>query len=174
MNRYIPDSKIFRASMLFALLSIACMVLVAWLVYSRISLLHSEIAKTQAMSGSVEQAFKIKGQLNELEEEIDTLDSFFIKKNEEVVFIESIEKLASSTGVALEIKNISVDPKSSSKDFKEDISVNVEAEGARSNLITFFKKLENMPKAVSLERFDIRSADEKWSLDLTLTVPRLK
>lgn len=174
MNQYIPDKKILRFSIAAATISLLGMVLAGWLLSSRMSLLNSEIRKTQEMSGSVEQAFKIKGQLNELDEEVKLLDSFFVKKGEEVAFIESVEKLASSTGVKLEIKNITVDSKNNSKSFKEDILVSMSSRGSYAGISSFFRKLESMPKLVSVDSYSMRLSDGGWDLDTTIMVPKLK
>jgi hypothetical protein len=173
MNPYQPTKKFFTLSLSLALLSLAGLALIIWVLFSKILMINSEVQKTKQMSVSVEQAFKIKGQLNEIEDKISVLDSFFIGKNEEVQFIESLEKLASSTKVKLDIESISIDTKDK-KSLKEDLSVRLLALGSRESLMLFLRSLENFPKAIVVDRADLSKDVENWAMRLNITAYKLK
>jgi hypothetical protein len=176
MNLYEPTKKFLALSILVAVFSLAGISLITWVLFAKILMINKEVLRTNEMNISVEQAYKLKAQLNEVEDDLKTLDSFFVAPNSEIKFIEKIEAIASSTKVELDIQSISVDSKNAAKNtnFKNDILFNLEAKGEKEALITFLQSLESMPKAIFIDRADLASSEDHWTLHLNAYAYQLR
>jgi len=143
MDNWIPKNKIVKFAVAVALL---CVVL----YFSGLFIVLGEIKKVENLYNDTESEFSkekkfwvIKSVAEANKETIQALKDFFIKKDDEVKFIEQVEEIARSSSVKFEIAfiDIKINQKSS---FKEDVAVKMKIEGSWGSIISFTNKLEKV------------------------------
>lgn len=103
--------------------------------------------------------------LNDNAESISKLDEYFVQRDEAPRFIESIENLARSLGVDLNVAFVSVEAETRNKDdFKELLKMRVEVVGSWGRVMTFISALENLPFRILVQSVNVSS--EKTQEDL--------
>lgn len=121
-----------------------------------------------------ERKWILKSALSLYAEEISTLRNLFIKKGDEVNFIEKIESLGQQSGIKFEIK--SIDLKNKTEDsFKEDINIKISISGKWENILSFLDSLEKMPFGALVDSVDLdTNAPGEWEGNISLIVFREK
>ena len=85
---------------------------------------------------------------------IQTLQNYFVQKDDEVKFIEQIEKIARASGVKFEMTSIDVKANQPNS-FSENVNVKMKLEGFWRGVVSFIDKLEKMPFGVLVEKIDL-------------------
>lgn len=144
-----------------------------------------EIEKIKTESVSIKQRIEEKRQAidtfnslkkntSDIKDEGDKINSFFIKRDEVVGFLNEIESLASTTKTKISIK--AVDDKKMSQD-NSMISVSLNAEGTYSSVHQLIRLLEEMPYQTEIQSVNLYNrtiTDEKkqttsnWSADISI------
>jgi hypothetical protein len=116
----------------------------------------------------------LKKNISDIEASSEKIDSFFIKKDEVVSFLDTLESLASTTNTKISIQTVSdkkVAPMGSV------IVVGLNAQGSYSNIHKLIRLLEEMPYQTEIQNINLSSengADNKnqaanyWSANITL------
>lgn len=106
----------------------------------------TEIANEQLSQSNI---FALKKTIKETEADRDTLQSYFVKEDEVVVFIESIESLGKKTNTTVQITQAqaSQDPKKPSTLF-----ISLSSSGTFSDVTHFLVLLENLPHDISVDK----------------------
>lgn len=147
MNSWIPKSNIVKFAATSALLSIALYVIGLFIVLGGIKNVKEFYQNNDSEALIKAKSFAISSTVEANKESVQTLRNFFIKKGDEVKFIEQIEEVARESGIKFEI--ISIDVKASQTDpVKEDVNVKIKAESSWGNIMLFLEKLERMPFGV--------------------------
>jgi len=176
MENWIPKNRIIKFVITLAIFSMLLyFVSLAFLFYQTKQ--KTEYFNSNESASSKDERFWIIKSITETNKEpIQNLNNFFIKKGDEVSFIEQIEDAARHYGVDFEIDSIDVktDEKNTNS-FKEDVSVKIKVEGSWKNINGFFDNLEKMPFGVSIEEVGL-DADTPgvWSGFVDLTIFREK
>jgi hypothetical protein len=134
----------------------------------------------------------IKITLEDYEEEVAKLDTYFISHEGTSEFIESLESLGEKAGVALTIASVALEQDTRVKnDFKEVLRIRMETSGSWANTFTFLSIIENMPMSVRVENAAVllftasddlsfnggdrvRSEGEYWKGSFEITAAKLK
>ena len=98
------------------------------------------------------------------------LDTFFVKEDDAVSFIERLESLARRSGVAFEI--VAADPNLTVRD-KPSLDLTMTVEGSREKITQFSSLLEQLPLRVLSTAFDLRStgrAEAPWQATIRMSV----
>lgn len=90
----------------------------------------------------------VKISLDENQDFISQIDTFFIAKDGVVNFINTLERLGQSTGLKINIQSVSVEQGSDPKDFKEGLKLKIETEGSWQDSSRFLSIIENLPYRV--------------------------
>lgn len=154
MNNWVPKSKIIKIAAVSAVLGAILYFVSLFIVLNKISEIENSYFNADSESSREENFIKIKTIASANEKSIQTLRNFFVKKDDEVKFIEDIEKLASNSNLKFEIMSIDIKPNQDSS-FKEDVFIKVTLEGSWSDIIYFVDKLKKMPFGVSIEKMSI-------------------
>jgi Tfp pilus assembly protein PilO len=154
MNNWIPKNKIIKFAGAFALLSIALYFVALFIVFGEAKKLENFYQNTETESSKAERFLAIKSATEANKEQIQTLEDFFVKKDDEVKFIEQIEAIAGTSGIKFEIASIDVKADQPNS-FEENVSVKVSVEGGWNEIISFINKLEKMPFGVLIGNINL-------------------
>lgn len=173
MNNWIPKNKTVYLAAVSALLSVILYFGGLYIVGEGIKKVENFYSGTESASAKEQKFRAVKTVADENKDAIEILRSSFVKKGDEVKFIESIEETAASSNIKFDIS--SLDAKNDASSFKEDIKITAKTEGSWKNTITFLDKIEKMPFTVSIDDVDLNSySDGNWSSTIKLTVFREK
>ncbi len=136
----------------------------------------------------------IKKSLEENDEKMRTLDSFFVPSDGVVDFIETLESIGERSGVELAIGTLSTEVNTKNpNDFKELLRLRLEATGSWGEVYGFLYRLESLPYHIVLENTALTlsasgeniffvagvtqrtpSANEEWKGYFDVTVSKMK
>ena len=150
MINWIPKNKIVGFASGVLLISILLYLTGLFIVDKKIK----EIENTESESSKEDRKLALKSLIQINRGEVQTLRDFFIKKGDEVKFIERIEEVARKNSVQFEINSIDVKGKDADS-FKEDITVKMNISGSWANLIGFLDMLNKMSFGVSIQNLDL-------------------
>lgn len=154
MNSWIPKNKIVKFAVTITLFSIALYFIGLFIVFREIKKIENFYHSTESEFSKEEKILAIKSIAEKNKESIQTLRDFFIQKDDEVKFIEQIEKIAKSADLKFEI--ISINVKSNQGDsFKEDVDVKMRIEGSWRNILYFVDKLGKVYFGVSVQNINL-------------------
>lgn len=154
MNNLIPKNKSVTFVIVIASLSVILYFIGLFIVLEIKKEIENSYYNTESKSSKEEKIRIIKNITEANKELIQTLRNYFIQKDDEVKFIEQIEKVARDSGVKFDI--VSIDVKTDQQDsFKENVDVKMKLEGSWQNIIYFVDKLEKMPFGVSVENMNL-------------------
>ncbi|MEK7642671.1 MAG: hypothetical protein AAB392_02645 [Patescibacteria group bacterium] len=174
MPTWIPKKKILISA-------VSIMILSLLVYFTSVNILDGKIKEieniyiTNDAQLTEEDRMKTIISLSEIHmSSIEALRKFFIENGDEVSFIETIENLAKSNSVQMEIVNISQNKNSSSL-IKEDLNIRVNISGKWQDILVFIKGLESLPFGVSVLNTHIDNIDEGlWSGGVDFVVFREK
>lgn len=174
MNNWIPKNKIIKFAGAFALLSIALYIVALFIVFGEAKKLENFYQNTETESSKAERFLAIKSAAEANKEQIQTLADFFVKKDDEIKFIEQIETIVGTSSIKFEIA--SIDVKANQTDsIKEDVSVKVGVEGGWGEIMSFINKLEKMPFGVLIENINLdANVPGNWAGSVEFVVFREK
>lgn len=172
MKNWVPSKKLLATSITVA--SLGVLLYVGALVYLLGYIRNIENFYSDADSGFAQTAKvqAVKSIVASNGAYIDTLRQFFVKKGDEVQFIENIEMLGREAGVAFEISSIKAEPDPGTS-FKENITVGINTEGSWTQIISFINKLEKAQFGAVVS--DVRLEDSgrgRWSGDIKIQIFR--
>ena len=175
MNNYTPTKKEFYIAIGAMALGLLFFTVLLIVVLNKIALFKKESANILATTLGIEETYLIRKKMADWRREIDTLNSFFVEKEGEVVFIEKLETVAKNTGVKIEINSIQIGKKETGIDFIENLELKVRFEGEWSAVAKFLSALENMPHAISIygSRIDLIGG-LLWKGEADLSVLKFK
>jgi hypothetical protein len=174
MNSWIPKNKIVRIAASVALLSIVLYFVGLFIVLNETKKLENLYGNTESESSKEQKFLAIKSVVDANQDTIQTLKKFFVQKGDEVKFIEQIEGITKNSGIKFNI--VSIDVKAGgSNDFKEDIAVKMQTEGAWTDTVSFISKLERLPFGISITGVDMSLvAPGQWSTSVDFIIFREK
>lgn len=174
MNNWIPKNKIIKFAGAFALLSIALYFVALFIVFREAKKLENFYQNTETESSKAERFLAIKSAAEANMEQIQTLENFFVKKDDEVKFIEQVEATAEASAIKFEI--VSIDVKANQENsFKENVSVKVGVEGGWGDIMSFINKLEKMPFGVLIGNINLDAKGSgSWNGSIEFVVFREK
>ena len=145
-----------------ALLSITLYFIGLFFVLNKINTIENTYNSAESESSKEKKFWAIKPIAETNKELIQTLRDFFVKKGDEVKFIEQIEGVAQSSAIKFEI--VSIDVANQEGQFEENVKMKVGAEGPWRNIISFINKLEKMPFGVLIENVNLNTkTQDNWS-----------
>lgn len=173
--------KIFLGtSAVIALLSLVSLGVLLHLVYkkeSALGVLETELMQVRAEENS---AASMQHLLVDTREERQKLDSYFIAEDDVVSFIESVEGLADTVGVAISVNSVGVEETTDAERF-EYVRVNAAAEGSFKNLYWLLSLIEHMPMKLEVRQvyLEERPAEDGkgsagWKLTFTIRALKIK
>lgn len=174
MQNWIPK----KSTLLFTV-STAVFVVLLYIISLVVVLLEikriEDYHKTNESKSSIEEKTRILKSIAENNKYyIDILRNFFVKKGDEVRFIEQIEQTAKDSEIKFEISLIDVKP-NQVKNFKEDVTVRMNIEGPWDSIMLFVDRLEKMEFGVSIQNFNLDTKSESgWSGFVEFTLFREK
>ena len=174
MNNWIPKNKTVKFAYIVAITSIVLYSGSLLFVFMEIKKIENFYYDTESESSKKERFWAIKSLAEKNSEPIRVLRDFFIKKDDEVKFIEQIEETARASAVNFEILSIDVKP-GKADSIKEDVEVGMKVEGSWGSVMDFLNKLEKMPFGVFIQNtnLDVNPPDG-WSGSVKFIVFREK
>lgn len=154
MNNWIPKNKVIGLVITTALFSVILYFSGLFFVLNKIKKVEDFYHGTESESSKEERFLAIKSIAEANKEPIQILRDFFIKKGDEVKFIEQIEAVARASDIKFEIASIDVKANQTNS-FKEDVSVKMKVEGSWGGIVSFLDKLKKMPFGVLIERINL-------------------
>lgn len=154
MNNLIPQNKFIIIATTIALLSVVLYCTGLFVVLAEKKEIEELYLSTESGSAKEEKISIIKNIAETNKDLIQMLENYFIQKDDEIEFIEQIEKTAKNSGIKFEI--ISIDIKANQPvSFKEDVLVKMRLEGSWLGAMSFINGLEKMPFGVSVEKINL-------------------
>ena len=170
MNNWIPKNKIVEFAATIALFSVILYSIGLLIVFREIKKIEDFYRNTESESSKEERFLTIKSIAEANSESIQALRDFFVRKGDEVKFIEQIEGVARASGIKFEIS--SIDVKANQEDlFKEDVDVKISVEGSWKDIVYLINKLEKMSFGVLINEINLdANIVGSWigSIDLVL------
>lgn len=174
MNNLIPKNKFVALALIMTLLSITLYFISLLVVLREKKEIEELYFNTESESAKEEKIRTIKYIAEVNKEPMQTLQNYFIQKDDEVAFIEQIEKVARVSGIKFEITSIDV-VVGQTDSFKENVKVKMKLEGSWRNIMYFTDKLEKMPFGVLVENLNLDSGSSgNWSGPIEFIVFREK
>ncbi len=140
-----------------------------YIIFGKITAVKGSQSKGVIYSQNVENVLRIKKEANKLTAETQTLDSFFIRPGEEAGFLEKVERLGKSLGLKVAIDSVT--------EGENALNIFLKYEGPLQTNISFLKKLEGLPQAVSLSGVNMNLVEGNkaiWTGSLKLSVYKIK
>lgn len=174
MHHLVPKKNLLIFSITIALVSVL-------IYFTSQFLVQKEMDKVKNAHEDIESVLYKKERINALQvlvlnnqDQIGTLREFFIKKGDEVRFIEHIESIAKESAVDFEISTIDFKQDDSSS-ITEDVVVKVGLKGSWKSLTMFVDKLEKSYFGVLIKEVDINSSSPgNWFGSVTFNLYREK
>ena len=162
------------------LLSIITVLLLAFIIYFKLHLNEElkyieEVKKNNFIAlENIHEASGLKNKVKEVDEVEEIFDEFFIDKNNVLGFIETIEKIATTSNVSLVIENVTPDDTHINESLPYGIlNMTLTARGSYDSINMFLKNLEKLPYYVDFNGIKMVAIGEKgnseWSINMTLT-----
>lgn len=174
MNNWIPKNKIIKFAGAAALFGIALYFIGLFVVFGEANKLKNLYQNTESESSKEEKFLAIKSITEANKESLQTLEDFFVKKDDEVKFIEQIETTARTSAIKFEI--VSIDVKANQPNsFEENVSVKVSAGGGWGDIMSFINKLEKMPFGVLIGNINLdANVPGSWAGSIEFVIFREK
>lgn len=174
MNNLIPKNKLVVLSVIVAVLSVVLYFTGLFIVLGKEKKIEDSYFSAESESSKEERIRVIKYLMETNKEPIQELQDYFVQKDDEVKFIEQIEKVARNSGIKAEI--ISIDVKANQNDsFKENVDVKMKVDGSWHDIMYFINKLEKISFGVLIENLNLDSnTPNNWSGLIELIVFREK
>jgi hypothetical protein len=174
MHHIVPKKNLLLFSVSIALVTIL-------IYFTSQFLVQKEMNKVKNAHEDVESVLYRKERINALEvlvannqDQINKLREFFIKKGDEVRFIEHIESIAKESGVDFEIGTIDF-KQDDSDSISEDVLVKINLKGGWRGLTMFVDRLEKSYFGVLIQEVDINSSSVgSWFGSVTFKLYREK
>jgi hypothetical protein len=174
MNNWIPKNKIIKFAGATTLFSAALYFVFLFVVFGEAQKLGNFYQNTETESSKEERFLAIQSIVEINKEPLQTLENFFVKKDDEVKFIEQIEAMAGTSGIKFEITSLDVKPNQTDS-FKEDVSIKMNVEGGWKGIMSFVNRLEKMPFGVLIEDVNLDAkAPGDWTGSVGFVVFREK
>jgi len=159
----LPKNKTIMFAVALASLSIVLYFSGLFIVLREIKKIETAFYSTESDFYKEEKIRVIKSITEINKESVKELQDFFIKKGDEVKFIEQIENVARSFAVDFEIMSINV-KENKTASFKEDVILKMKIEGSWKEVMYFLNKLERMSFGVSIENLNLEAnTPGNWS-----------
>jgi len=160
---------------------VACLFLVTLLFcsgyeYFKISEFKSDIVKLNVELGteksSIDSYVSLAKTASSIKDESEKINTFFIKKDEIVDFLNDIEKISNVSNASISVKSLG------EKELSEDqhiLNVQIHIQGSYSNVYRTMQLLENLPyyteiQSVKLSHVEIengaKNKDNVWQSDI--------
>lgn len=112
---------------------------------------------------------KVDSEIKQTKEYSSFLNEFYVSGNSMLAFIEKLEKMAKTSGVQMQIQNVSQsDKKPNSVDY---VGVTLQTTGSWENVNKFVKLVENMPYFISIKVLHLSSSGldaKQWTASMTI------
>lgn len=162
------------------LLSIITLFLLSFIVYFKLHLNDElkhieEVKKSNFLAlENIHAASGIKNKIKQVDEVEKSFDEFFIDKENVLNFIETVEKIATTSNVSLVIENVTPDDTHTKESLSYGIlNMTLSARGSYSSINSFLNNLEKLPYYVDFNGIKMVAVGEKgnseWSINMSLT-----
>lgn len=98
--------------------------------------------------------------------EADRLRGHFLTSSSTLKFLEEVEGAASDLGLKIVLGK--------AEDDKDSLKVNISTQGSFLALTDFLRRLELLPYAIRVERFDLKKEDKTWAGNFLVAVLKNK
>ncbi len=171
MNSWIPKSKIVKLIVGMVVLSFLFYLTGLFFVTRQTKKVEDLYVDLKSKSFEGEKIQAIKSIVNSNSLNLQILRDFFIKKGDEVKFIEEIEKVAKDANVKFEISSIDV-KSSDEQSLSDDINVKMEIEGYWNDIIKTIDNLERLSFGVLIDNLSIDTVGGEgyWSGSISFRV----
>lgn len=174
MNNWIPKNKTVRFSVLIAFSGVLLYFVSLFVVFRETKQIEDLYHSSESELFKEEKFRAVQSVVESNKELIQNLENFFIKKGDEVKFIEQIETAAKNSGIEFLIDSIDV-ASNQNDPFKEDVKIKIKTEGSWRGTMNFIDKLEKMPFGVLIENIDLDGKSSVgWSGSVGFVVFREK
>lgn len=162
MQNWLKKSKIMTYALFVAGASLVLYFGGLYVVFGKIGQLEDFYSNTESKFFQNKKLLDIQKTAETKAGLIADLRGFFIQKDDEVEFIEEVERAARDSSLEFSISSIEVktDPESS---FKEDIEVKMSISGSWSAVMSFLDKLEKMKFGVTVRNLGLDADSDGWS-----------
>lgn len=174
MKNWIPKKTLLTFLASAAAVSLLLYSTGLFLVLREIKKIENSYKDTESSSSKERRAHALKSIAEVNKDSIQILRDFFVKKGDEVQFIEKIEEIAESSKINFEI--YSINPKEDKENsFTEDIEMTIKIEGSWNNVITFMNSLDKINFGVSFREVALDSNKPgEWSGTVDIIIYREK
>lgn len=168
MEVFKKTKKLFITFLIVCVLGLAFDITVFFVIKRRteaVSIAENQLALAAEKANSLKS---VKVLMDDTAERRVKVDTFFIKDDKVVDFLDSLDTLGTKNGVKLTINSVGVAPLTKpSSSFLEQLNIKIQVEGSWANVYRFLTLLETMPYKVSWGRvgFDkVSGRDSKQSV----------
>ncbi len=173
MENFVPKNKKIFISAIFLFVCFSLYLFGFLSVKKDIVKIEEEYKNTESVFFKDEKIQNLKRIAESNKEKIEILRNFFIKKGDEVKFIEEIEAIGRKYLSKFEIN--SIDVKQNEKDsLKEDIVLKMEVSSSWIEIIKFIDALEKSNLGILVKSANINNMTGNWSGILEFVVYREK
>jgi len=150
-----------------------CLIFFASAVFYMLILKSNSVETLQAEIFTKEEETKklmaVKRLIEDTQEDLSVLDSYFTNGNEVVEFIEEIENIGKESGLALSLRSVSVE-----KENGNTLSIYLSVSGSWRNVYHFLNLLELFPANIRIDKVSLakkdRGGDSNWTGDFSLSL----
>lgn len=143
MSNWIPKNKTLKFAVGLAIFSVILYVGSLFVVSMETKKVERSYSNTESDSFKEQKFWAVKSILDSNKESVEYLKNFFVKKGEEVFFIEKIEEAAKISNIKLEIVSINIKPDQTDV-FQEEVFVKIKVGGKWNDVMLFISGLEKM------------------------------
>lgn len=155
-----------KLNIFLLVLTVAILILSGLWIFS-LSLARSDYDKLMKMRESLSPSLGLgEGGLCLDNREIRELKPYFFNSSTTLKFIEDLEEISRQTNVSLELGRV--------EEAKEELLLSLSTKGQYGSSLNFLEKLELMPYAIRVERFDLRLDAGLWSGSYLVSLLREK
>lgn len=171
MNSFLIQSKTIKTMIVLTCLSVLVYTVGLIFLFSKIKEVEDFYYNSGSESFKQQKFLTIKPIFEANKEGIEILRNLFIKKNDEVGFINQLESLAKKSQIKFEILNIDVEKKEGLN--FESLNVQMNIEGNWNDVVAFVYKLEKMDLALFVDKISLdKLSSGSWSGVLEFSVFR--
>ncbi|NLE07267.1 MAG: type 4a pilus biogenesis protein PilO [Parcubacteria group bacterium] len=171
MNSWIPKNIIVKLTVGMVVLSVLLYLTSLFFVTRQTKKVENLYVDMKSKSFESEKIQAIKSTLGSYNSNLQILRDFFVKKGDEVKFIEEIERVAKDADVKFEISAINV-KSGDEQSLNDDIDVRMEIEGPWNDVIKTIDNLERLPFGVLVDNLNINTVGGEgyWSGSISFRV----
>ncbi len=133
-------------------------------IWSQTTTIKAEKQKMAATEEELKNAALLKNLVNEVQNDKEAIDSFFINKDTAINFIENLESIADKANVSSSVGSSNID------EAADNLNLQINLKGEFSQIFQYLTLLENTHYIIDVTRLNLLKSNKIWEASLEISL----